>query len=106
ALRGACHDAHLLAARFHVAVQRRVWADIGEIDGPRKDRLDCARAGVVDEPFDLQIGYPRFEPAFAPARQTMRDEALDMGDVREMADTEHGRLGGEGCKAERKKERG
>src|SRR5947208_12437513 len=71
-------------------VERRALTDICEIERSGKNRLHGRRPGVVSEPLDLDIWTePFLKPPFALAGQSVGDDTLSMGDVREMAETNH-----------------
>src|SRR5437867_8349613 len=71
-------------------VERRALTDICEIERSGKNRLHGRRPGIVSEPLDLDIRTePLFKPAFALAGQSVGDDTLSMGDVREMPETNH-----------------
>lgn len=99
AIDGAGDDMAFVAVRFEIGVDGRVRADIGEVDRLGEHRLYRARTGIVDVPLDLHAGAkPLFEPAFADAREMVRDQALDMRDIGEVADAQHRlRIGRDGC---------
>src|ERR1035438_8738527 len=79
----AGHDAKSLAIRANVAVDRRVWADVGHVNRSGEQSFDGGRPGVETGPLNLDLRAPGpLQPAVGFA-----DHCLGVRDVGERADT-------------------
>ena len=77
------------AARFCIGVDRRTRTDVGKIDRIGENRFRCARARIVNEPFDFcPRTDPLFKPAFSLAGKSMTHQPLYMGHIRKVADSD------------------
>ncbi|OQB87286.1 MAG: hypothetical protein BWX86_02760 [Verrucomicrobia bacterium ADurb.Bin122] len=80
---------NLVAARADVRVERRVGADVRQVDRAGKNRLHGARAGIKRIPLHDDIRPEALlEPALSLARRVRSDDTLGMGDVGEIPDAQ------------------
>jgi hypothetical protein len=95
AARCAGEDANVGAFGANVSVENGIRADIGGVDGAGEDRFDRAWSGVEGIPLDARSGA-RLKPSLRclGLRFVIADEALGVGDVREKANAQHGKIGG------------
>src|SRR5262249_24449981 len=88
-------DTDIGASRFDVGVDCGVGSDIGEVDGVGEHCLRSARAGIVNEPFNLRTRTQALlEPALALSCEVVGNEALNVRDIGKVTDTDGLRLSG------------
>nr|WP_293263117.1 hypothetical protein [Nannocystis sp.] len=91
---GASDDAHGLAARADERVDRRVGADVAGVERAREQRLDRGGAGVEGEGLELRGPELAGEGPILHA-----DQRGGVGDVREVAEPQHGLAAGSSAAA-------